>query len=136
MVFDFKKLGETKVTVPVILIVFVAVVAFKAENFTIAALDEFFFSEAQGEELTKAVEANTAALNTFIRRQEIRDVNDQIDDVQSQISDTELWVAANGSNPIATARMRDLLGRKARLEERKSCLLNDDISDKELCDVN
>lgn len=134
MGFDFSKIGEQKVTVPLILLAGLVWLGWNARDLTVDGLDPFFFSEAQGEELTKAVEQNTAVLTAYIKRQEIRDVNDQLSTISSQITETQLWIAANGENPIATARLGDLVKRRSDLMNKKECLLNDNIVDKEVCD--
>lgn len=134
MALTLGKLGEQKVTVPLAVLVGLLVIGWQAKDFTIEGLDEFFFSEAQGEELAKAVKANTEVISAYIRRQEIRDVNEQIEAANSQIQETNLWIAANGDNPIATARLAELNTRLTRLTNKKSCLLNDNISDKAVCD--
>lgn len=131
----FAKLGETRVTVPVILILAVAVAAYKAESFTVEVLDEFFFTDAAAAELSEQIAANTKVLTDYIRRQEIRDVNDQLVQIDAQVTETQLWIAANGENPIATARLTDLVQRLRVLGDRKACLLNDNIADKEDCDA-
>ena len=112
MAMNFSKLGEQKVTVPVILLVFLLYLGWNARDFTIDGLDEFFFSEAQGTELAEAVKANTDVLTKYIQRQEIRDVNDQLVQIGAQVTETQLWIAANGDNPIATARLGDLVQRR------------------------
>ena len=133
MAMNFSKLGETKVTVPVILIVAVAVIGFRAQSFTVKVLDEFFFSEAQGQELAEAVQENTEVLYKFMSKSEIRDLNNEIREVNEQITETQLWIAANGANDIATARLSDLMRRRDELSETKACLLDDDIEDKDFC---
>ncbi len=134
MAFDVSKLGETKVTVPLILILAVAVAAYKAESFTVEVLDEFFFTDVAASELAKAVEDNTDVLYSYIQKQEIRDVNSEIARVASQIQETQLWIAANGENPIATARLGDLVARQRQLNDKKACLLNEGITDKDVCE--
>ena len=47
---------------------------------------------------------------------------------------TQLWIAANGENPIATARLTDLVQRSRALNDKKDCLLNDNVTDKSVCD--
>ncbi len=133
MAMNLSKLGETKVTVPVILIVAVAVIGFRAQSFTVKVLDEFFFSEAQGQELAEAVQENTEVLYKYIAKSEIRDLNNEIQAVGEQITETQLWIAANGTNDIATARLSDLVQRRDDLKETKACLLDDDIDDKDFC---
>ncbi len=134
-VLNLAKLGETKVTVPLILIAAVALIGFKAQSFTVNVLDEFFFSEAQGEELADAVQENTEVLYKYIAKAEIREVNDEIREVNAQVTETQLWIAANGTNQIATARLSDLVQRRDELIDTKSCLLNDNIDDKDNCYV-
>jgi hypothetical protein len=130
---NLAKLGETKVTVPLILIAAVALIGFKAQSFTVDVLDEFFFSEAQGQELATAVQENTEVLYKYIAKSEIREVNDEIREVNAQVTETQLWIAANGANQIATARLGDLVQRLDELRETKACLLDDDIEDKDFC---
>lgn len=135
MALNLSKLGDTKVTVPLILILAVAVAAYKAESFTVEVLDEFFFTDVAASELAKAVQDNTDVLSSYIQKQEIRDINAQIAQIGEQVTETQLWIAANGENSIATARLGDLVSRKRVLEEKKDCLLNDNITDKAVCDA-
>ncbi len=132
---NFSKLGETKVTVPVILLIFLLYLGWNARDFTIDGLDNFFFTDAAAEELVKQINENTKVLTDYIRRQEIRDVNDQLVQIDTQVTETQLWIAANGDNPIATARLADLVTRSRALGDRKACLLNDNVTDKEDCDA-
>ncbi len=132
---NLAKLSETKVTVPLILIVAVALIGFRAQSFTVDVLDEFFFSEAQGQELAQAVEKQGIMLYEYIAKSEIREVNDAMREVNEQITETQLWIAANGTNPIATARLGDLVQRRDELKDTKACLLNDNIENKDNCYV-
>ncbi len=56
MAMNFAKLGEQKITVPAILLVFLVYMGWNARDFTIGGLDEFFISEAEGGEMTKQIE--------------------------------------------------------------------------------
>ena len=134
MAVNFSKLGETKVTVPLILIAAIAIASFKAEDFTVEVLDEFFFTDVAAAELADAVKANTDVLYSYIQQQEIRDVNADIVLVANQLQETQLWIAANGENPIATARLQDLVARQRQLTDKKACLLNENITDKSVCE--
>ena len=134
MAINLSELSETKVTVPLIMILAVAVGAYKAQDFTIDVLDEFFFTDAADAELADAVQANTEVLYSYIKKQEIRDVKEQIVLVANQIQETNLWIAANGENPIATARLSDLVARQRQLDDKKDCLLNENITDKDVCE--
>jgi hypothetical protein len=135
MSMNFAKLGEQKVTVPIALLVGLLIIGWQAKDFTIDGLDEFFVSEAEGGELVKAIEEIGTKLDSYIDKSEIREVNDQMQEVESQITETQLWIAANGGNEIATARLDDLMKRRDKLTERKGCLLNANILDKETCYV-
>jgi hypothetical protein len=134
MAVNLAKMGETKVTVPLILLGALLVFGWKAKDFTVGTLDEFFFSEAEASQLAEAVTKNTETLTNYIRRQDLRDVNSEIAGVTNQIQETQLWIEANGQNPIATARLQELVERKNKLEAKKACLLNDNIEDKSVCE--
>lgn len=132
---NFSKLGEQKVTVPAILLVFLLYIGWQAKDFTIDGLDEFFISEAEGSEMTQQLEQLTETMTKYISKSEIRELNSQIADATDQISATQLWISANGGNEIATARLTDLVQRRDSLQETKECLMNDNIEDKEICYV-
>lgn len=135
MSMNLSKIGEQKVTVPLILLAGLLWLGWNARDLTVNGLDQFFFSEAQGQELAEAVQQNTKVLTDYIRRAEIRDVNDQLVQIDAQVTETQLWIAANGENPIATARLGDLVQRRRGLEDKKACLLNDNVMDKGDCDA-
>lgn len=134
MSVDFSKLSQTRVTVPIALLLGLFWVGWNARDFTIETLDEFFFSEAEASQLAEAVKQNTDTITTYIKRQDLRIVNAEIADVTDQIIETQLWIEANGQNTIATARLQDLVERKNKLEAKKACLLNDNVTDKSTCD--
>jgi len=132
---NLAKLSETKVTVPAILLVTLVVFGWKAKDFTIEGLDEFFVSEAEGSEMVEQIESLNENLTKYISKAELREINDGIQEINSQVTETQLWISANGSNPIATARLGDLVARRDNLMETKACLLDDNIDDKDLCYV-
>ena len=133
--FNFSKLGEQKITVPAILLVFLFYIGFQAKDFTIEGLDEFFISEAEGGQMVEQIEELNTTLTKYIEKSEIREINSEIREVKEQITETQLWIAANGGNSIATARLGELVDRRDALTETKKCLLNDNIKDKEVCYV-
>jgi len=136
MGIELKALGQTKVTVPLAVLGGLFFIGFNAKDFTIENLDEFFFSEAQGEELAEQITKLNTTVTTFISKSELRELDRKIDEIGDQISDTQLWIAANGANDIATARLADLVRRRDDLMEERSCLLDDSITNKELCDAH
>jgi len=132
---SFAKLGQQKVTVPAILLVFLLYAGWSAKDFTIEGLDEFFISEAEGTEMVKQITTLNVTLTSYISKQEIKEINAEIREIGDQITATQLWIAANGNNEIATSRLSDLMERQYALEDKKKCLLNESITNKELCDV-
>ena len=132
---NLAKLSETKVTVPAILLITLVIFGWKAKDFTISGLDEFFVSEAEGSQMVEQIEDLNENLTKYISKAEIREINNGIQEVNAQITETQLWIAANGANPIATARLGDLVARRDNLMETKACLLDDNIDDKDLCYV-
>ena len=133
--FNFAKLGEQKITVPAILLVFLVYIGWEAKDFTIEGLDEYFISEAEGGEIVEQLDDISKSLNGYIEKSEIRELNNQIQQASEQITETQLWIAANGGNAIATARLGELVQRRDALKETKACLLNANIDDKEVCYV-
>lgn len=130
-----ESLKEMKFTVPVTLLIGLFVIGWQAKDFTIEGLDDYFISEAEGGEMTQQIEQLNVNLTKYIEKSEIRAINDDIGAVNDQVTETQLWIAANGENQIATARLGDLVKRRDSLKETKECLLNDNIEDKEVCYV-
>jgi len=131
-----ESLKEMKFTVPVTLLIGLFVIGWQAKDFTIAGLDEFFVSEAEGSEMVAQIEELNDTLVGYISKSEIREINNLIQEATTQITETQLWIAANGTNPIATARLGDLVQRRDNLRETKACLLDEDMTDKDLCYVD
>jgi hypothetical protein len=121
--------------VPVTLLVGLVVIGWQGKDFTIGYLDDFFLSEAQGSEIADQIEDLNENLKGYISKSEIREIQHEIEEVNAQITETQLWIAANGANDIATARLGDLVQRRDNLRETKECLLDESITDKDLCYV-
>ena len=132
---NLSSLKEMKFTVPVSLLIGLFVIGWQAKDFTIAGLDEFFVSEAEGSQMVEQIEELNDNLTKYISKSEIREINNELQAVKEQITETQLWIAANGGNDIATARLGELVQRRDSLNATKSCLLDDTITDKELCYV-
>jgi len=128
-------LKEMKFTVPVSLLIGLFVIGWQAKDFTIEGLDAFFISEVEGAEITEQLEKISDSLDSYISQSEIREINHQIQEVNAQVTETQLYIAANGNNDIAMARLQDLVARRDALKETKDCLLDSNIEEKELCYV-
>jgi len=111
------------------------VIGWQAKDFTISGLDQFFVSEAEGSEIVEQLEDIGKSLESYISKSEIREINHQIQEVNAQVTETQLYIAANGNNDIATVRLTELVQRRDELRETKACLLDESITDKELCYV-
>jgi hypothetical protein len=132
---NLNSLKEMKFTVPVTLLVGLVVIGWQAKGFTIDYLDAFFISEAEGSQLADKIDNLNETVVGYISKSEIREINNQIDAVNEQITETQLWIAANGANDIATARLGELVQRRDKLNETKACLLDESITNKDLCYV-
>lgn len=127
---DVQKLTQRRVTVPAIMIVGLVVLGFKADNLTIGYLDDFFLTKAVAEEqyesITEQVAANTTLLTGHIRTYELNENAKDTRRVEDQLYDLELYVAANGTNDLATQRKRDLDRELSRLTRVRACIIRHD----------
>jgi hypothetical protein len=137
-----KPMLQLKVTVPIGLLIGILYVGYKADSISLALLDEVFFSEAQGQTISekvdkigKEVTELSETVQQFVKVDTIKELNRKIQDTEDQISETNIGIATNGESPAYAARLRDLSMRLDTLTEQKACLLNDNITNKELCDI-
>ncbi len=130
-----ESLKEMKFTVPVSLLIGLFVIGWQAKDFTIEGLDAFFVSEAEGSEIVEQLEDISDSLSSYISKSEIREINHQVQEVNAQVTETQLYIAANGNNDLATSRLQELVARRDALRETKACLLDESITEKELCYV-
>ena len=124
---DIEKLTRRKVTVPLVMVVGLVILGFKADNLTVGYLEEFFVRKAEAEEhyyeISEQLAANTKLITQHIRTYELNENAKDTTRVQDQIYDLELYVAANGLNELAQQRKRDLTASLARLTRVRSCIL-------------
>lgn len=100
-----------------------------------------FISTVRADEIAQvaqtALEQSTQANNNllaYIKRAEIKEVSEKIEQYKDQIQETELWEAANGENPISKARKKDLGSRLEIATEQRDCL-RDSSKTLDACDV-
>ena len=124
---DIEKLTRRKVTVPLVMVVGLVILGFKADNLTVGYLEEFFVRKAEAEEhyheISEQLAANTKLITQHIRTYELNENAKDTTRVQDQIYDLELYVAANGLNELAQQRKRDLDASLARLTRVRTCIL-------------
>lgn len=127
---DVQKLTQRKVTVPLIMVVGLVVIGFKADNITVAYLDDFFIrkavAEEQYEEIKEQVAANATLITGHIRTYELNENADRSQTVQDKLYDLELYVAANGENELTRSRERDLRAELARLGRIRACIVRNE----------
>jgi hypothetical protein len=124
---DVEALTQRKVTVPLVLIVGLVVLGFKADNLTVGYLGEFFLEKAVAEEqykqITEAVASNAKLITGHIRTYELNENARDTRRVQEKLSDLDLYVAANGSNEIVTVRRAELQTELGRLGRVRACII-------------
>ncbi len=127
---DIEKLTQRKVTVPIVLLIGVLVLGWRADSLTVSYLGEFFLEKAVAEEqykqITEAVASNAKLITGHIRTYELNENARDTRRVQEKLSDLELYVAANGSNPIVTTRRTELQGELGRLGRVRAYIIRND----------
>lgn len=127
---DLEKLTQRKVTVPVIMILGVLVLGWKADNFTIGYLDNFFITKVIAEEqyktLSGQVAANATLITSHIRTYELNENAKDMRRTEDHIYDLDLYIVANGENQLTRTRKRDLNAELARLKRVRACILRND----------
>lgn len=130
---DVQKLTQRKVTVPLIMIVALVVLGWRADNLTVSYLSQFFLEKAVAEEqykeITTQVAANATLISGHIRTYELNENARDTNRVQDAIYDLELYVSANGENQLTRTRKRDLNTTLARLGRVRACIIRNDSNE-------
>lgn len=124
---------QTKVTLPLIMVIGLIVLGFKADNLTVSYLGEFFLTKAvaeeQYEQITEQLTANTKLITGHIRTYELNENAKETKGVQDQLYNLELYVAANGENDLTRTRKRDLSADLNRLGRVRACIVRNDADE-------
>lgn len=124
---DIEKLTQRKVTVPIVLLVGVLVLGWRADSLTVGYLGEFFLEKAVAEEqykvITEQVQANATLITGHIRTYELNENAKASKGVQDQLYNLELYIAANEDNQLTQTRKRDLSAELNRLGRVRACII-------------
>ena len=130
---DFETLKSTKVTVPVIALIGIAIVGFRINGWTVDYLSDFFVTKAVAEEqfqaLTEAVEDNATLISSHIQTYELNENAKQITRTEDRIYELELFISANGESELTQGRMRSLRAELAKLGRVRACIIRNDKSE-------
>ncbi len=141
--FDYEKLKQTKVTIPVVVLLGFLWLGFNAKDLTVSALGDFFLAKATAEEqykvLTETVTENRVLIVTHIQEYKLNENAKETRNITNEIYNLELYVAANGTSQLTTDRDRDLRNQLARLSRVRSCIVRNarlhPDNDPENCDA-
>lgn len=124
---DIEKLTQRKVTMPIILILGLIVLGFRANNITVGYLDDFFVTRAEAddhaEQITSQVADNTRLLVSHISEYKLNENAKAMRVVENEIYNLELWVAQNGDTELTQRRLRDLRSDISRLGRVRACIV-------------
>lgn len=127
---DIQKLTQRRVTVPLIMVVGLFVLGWKADHLTIGYLDDFFITNAVAEEqyreITEQLAANTKLITGHIRTYELNENAKDTRRTEDHIYDLDLYIAANGENQLTRTRKRDLSAELTRLKRVRACIVRND----------
>jgi Tfp pilus assembly protein PilW len=124
---DIEKLTQRKVTVPLIMVVGLVVLGFKADNLTVDYLDDFFIKKAEAaeqfEQIATKVEKNADLIEAHIDEYKLNENARQISSVEDQIYEVEYHEQVEGESDITRDRKRQLRAQLARLQRVRACII-------------
>lgn len=140
---DFDKLKQTKVTVPLIVLLGVVWLGWNAKDLTADALGEFFLSKAVAEEQYKVLTEQTTETRTLIvlhiNEYKLNENARAVRTVTNQLYELQFYVAANGESDLTRDRKRDLENEVQKLSRVRACIIRnaqlDEDQPPENCDA-
>lgn len=127
---DLTKWRHSKITISIgtIIVVFSALVGM--HEYTVYHLDDVFMSTADADDLVDKVEkaldksnSNAELFLDYIRRQDLSDARDSLQNHRDDLRETLLWEDANqGENQISRERKEELRDRIREKEALVQCL--------------
>lgn len=135
-------LADVRVTVPIAVFAAIVSALFMGQSFVLNWLGESFVTttryeaaiadlERRAEGAVRVASDTSTALEVFLKRQEVRDIQRDMGTAKDQLDDLKLWESANGENAQSRLRRIELQNRIRTLEERKDCIL----SGRGYCDI-
>lgn len=125
--WDYKKLKETKITIPVVVLIGMLWVGFNAKSLTVGTMSEFFVPRAEAEEqytvLSKQLIETRTLVVTHIKEYKLNENARETQSVANEMYNLELYEAANGESQLTLDRKRDLEHQMQRLNRMRACVL-------------
>lgn len=114
---DLSDLKKAKVTIPVTLIIVLAIAGYKAFFGVLEWHSVSFMSTAQGADIAQQ-------LNGHLLDYKMDGVLRRIESTEDKLSDLTLWESANGANDFTRDRKRELSRRLSALSSYRDCIVN------------
>lgn len=142
---DYSKLKETKITIPVVVLLGMLWVGFNAKSLTVGTLSDFFVTKASAEEqytvLSEQLIETRTLVVTHIKEYKLNENARETQSVTNQMYNLELYVAANGESELTRTRLLDLQHQMQTLTRVRACVLRnaqipeDSTREPENCDA-
>ena len=141
---DIQKFTQRKVTIPIIMVIGILVLGWRADGITVDYLDNFFILRGEATEqfavISKQVESNAQLIVAHIGEYKLNENASQIAVIENQLYELEFHVAQNGESDLTRDRKQDLMARLNRLGRVRQCItdnqrLSDDVEIPVNCDA-
>lgn len=124
---DYSKLKDTKITIPVVVLLGFVWLGWNAKDLTVSALGDFFLNKAVAEEqykvVTEQITETRVLIVTHIQEYKLNENAKETRQISNELYNLELYVAANGASELTNNRQRDLANQLARLGRVRSCVV-------------
>lgn len=133
---DVQKLTQRKVTIPLIMVVGILILGWRADGITVDYLDDFFIlkSEAseQFEKISEQVKQNSELIIQHVGEYKLNENAKAMSRIQDALFELKFHVTENGESNLTRERKRSLDSQLARLGRVRACIVsNQHISDDE-----
>jgi len=133
---DGQKSTQQKVTVPLVMLIGVLVLGWRADGITVDYLDDFFILKADAEEkysgISKQVQQNQTLIIAHVSEYKLNENAKAMQSAQDALFELEFHVAQNGESDLTRSRKRTLDATLSRLGRVRACIItNQHLSDDE-----
>ena len=126
--WDWEKIKQTRVTVPVFSILVGLLFIWQSVEWFTGWHFANFVSKAEASEITKAINANTNAINDHITAWEIGEATKAITGLEDQLFGLSQWVDVNGATEITNQRHNELTRRLDSWRRYLNCLVGEGVN--------
>lgn len=124
---DVQRLTQSKVTVPVVMLLGILVLGWRMGGVTVDYLDDFFVLKAdaaeQYEGISGQVRENQALLVSHVSEYKLNENAKALRAAQDALFELEFHVEQNGVSDLTRSRKRSLNGTVARLGRVRNCIV-------------